>query len=206
MNEINKRLEDIFWYLMDEYSDLIINKKRPPKSALNQILDKTSSIMVRANSIVGGTCFNGSENFVILYCVQYNKNIDKLKQYFKSESQFKDACAAIEQSKEYNKVVQDQKEHDKIEEELKRFTPYRVTPFEELIKNPNKISSEILYSLEAIGQYHRIGFTIDMIRPLIERTQFLRLVSQIYNKLTPELVEEFEADHMACINRLSNIH
>ena len=197
-------LNKVFYYLLEEAVDLM--KKRPAQSVLKEILVKTESVAARVNKIIGGECLVGSSIFVILYVLNYKESLDKLKQYFNGEKDFIAFTSAVESSPIYNKLIEKAEDLEKKKEELNYFVPFKVTPFEDLIDNPQFIVKEILNSFMALGQYHRLGFTIDMVRPLIERVQFLNLSYKLYNKITKELVEEFEANRMATIIRLKNLY
>ena len=208
IEEQNKRFDLVFWELMDEFTDLMKRQNRPIKSALKQITDKSDSMLFRANKIAGGNVFSNNL-FIIQFVITHNDEEDgrkKLLQYFNSPKELKRVCEAVESSEPYLKLVQEQKEQERMEEAAKNFHPYPVTPYDELIAHPDLIMMEILNSFAAIGNYHRVGFTVEMMMPLIQRTQFLDLSYKLYKKITKELVEEFEADRLGTIQRLYNLY
>lgn len=201
----NQKFEDVFFELMDELSDLMVRQKRPVNSAVKQIIEKSDSVKHRANKLAGGDVF-ANNLFVIQFAIVYSDEDEgqkKLLQYFNSQKQLNEVCRTIETSPEYRRLIAEQKRDEDI---AKNFHPFAVTPFDKLIENPSLIMMEILESFAAIGQYHRVGFTLDMIMPLIQRTQFLDLSYKLYKKITKELVDEFEADKVACIKRLHALY
>lgn len=92
-------------------------------------------------------------------------------------------------------------------EKVEKFIPYKVTPYEDLIKGDRSmLIGEILACTAALGNYADVFGAVNMsseeisntLLPLVQRITFLRYCAD-HGGITEELVNEFEADHLAFI-------
>lgn len=74
------------------------------------------------------------------------------------------------------KLAELKKRQEEQANALKNFTPYKVTPYEDL--NMDNINHEILSLLYALGQYSSIGISPNILKPLANRIAILRYWSK----------------------------
>lgn len=212
MEKIGENGSEVYFELYDEMVHLC--ETRHPKAALNEIIEKGRSIARRAYYSIGCDVINEDlfiGNYAIIDLMDEEDKANYIARLQEiAGDKYDDIDFAIRSHKRF-KQIQGQlhyqvEQHNRQQEAAKNLRPYAVTPFEELIgASSSKLRMEFINITAAVGNYFSAGLPEKCFRPLTERGLFLRLVTEKIGTLTQELVDEFEADHMACIQRLNRM-
>ena len=201
-------LYDVASEMFEELLDLVNRRKRPYLSALKQMADKSKSIASRIDIQLFKGCKNDdgglaekqivNPNFFILSIYFRCFNDDGELNTYGETPEMKRFRNYVVQTPEFQSMLKKHKEdvdeHERREEAMKHFAPHVCKPLEwYLDKDKSKLCHEYIECLHAVGMYHSVGFTMDMVKPLIWRSHFFKYCYKI-GKITKELIERYEKD------------
>ena len=200
-NKLTNNLMDCAYELYKETKEICEVQKKPLYSAMKQVYDKSKSIAARVDKLLNADPSEMIVNpdFYILSMYSRYYDNDGVRYLGSIVDDFDREFISLIKSR-YNEIVnrfeKDVKHAEKVEKTLENFSPHVCLPLENFIGNNSKLNFELLECFMALGQYHTLGFTTTMLRPLIRRTNFLKYCSKI-GGVTKELIEEFEKDEEA---------
>lgn len=95
----------------------------------------------------------------------------------------------------HKKMIDEKNEEiERRKKKLENFTPYAVTPFEQLTMD--NLVNEIFCCITALGQYADVGIPVQSLKSLAQRIELLRYWS-IKGEINLKDVEEFNKDKRA---------
>lgn len=205
---VTNLLFDVASDMFEELLDLVNRQKRPYSSALKQMNDKSKSVASRIDTQLFKGCKELTEkqivnpNFFILSMYircfnDYGTDKQELNVYGETP-EMKTFRRYVVQTPEFQSMLKKHKndvdEHERHEEAMKHFAPHVCKPLEwYLDKDKSELCYEYIECLHAVGMYHSVGFTVDMIKPLIWRAHFFNYCYKI-GCITKELIERYEKD------------
>ena len=195
-DKLADRLMECSDLLYEETKDICEKYNRPLYSTMKQVADKAASIAARVDKGIGEGSWVRPDFYILSLYSRYC-NSDGKFEFPKDASKFdKEFLKEVELNyrnsiSTFNDAVSNEAKRKEV---LKNFAPHICKDLSYFLdKGKGELFSELMSCYMALGQYHTLGFTLEMLRPLALRTHFIKYCID-HGGITKELIEDFESD------------